>query len=217
MDTTQERDQRLRRTVERSLATTCGDDAVRIAVAVTDEAITLAGEALTFADKHRAVSAALTAPGVSTVVDTVTVANGYGPLQDTEIARRVAAALAEVTGAGAVRAIVRDRCVTLCGSADGSASRRQAHEAIVGLGIAHQVFDCLDSTSPPDTIAAAVRQALRHHDQLRATTIEAGVDQLGVVTLHGRVLTEEQRRLATDAAWAVDGVVGVQDELELAL
>ena len=102
-------------------------------------------------------------------------------------------------------------------------SKRFTQWTLIGLGLAAGAGLSLPAMAQPDdghvvsdsTITAKVKATLADDSQLRGSDIHVRTDDR-VVTLRGKVVSEEQRRDATRTAENVRGVDSVDDELSIA-
>ncbi|MBW8267938.1 BON domain-containing protein [Caldovatus aquaticus] len=205
-----------------------------------DGALAMEGEVDRLAGKKLALEAAARVPGVTGIVDRLRVRPAT-PMGDGAIRDAVRDALLEEIvladctlrvrtkdGIETVREppdphgeiviSVEDGVVTLDGEVAGLGQKRMAgvlawwvpgsRDVVNGLGV-----------NPPDVdsdeaITDAVRQVLEKDPLLAAESI-AVTTHRGVVTLEGFVPSEDQRHMAEDDAWAVFGVDGVVNRLEV--
>mgnify|MGYP001557699891 CR=1 FL=1 len=129
-------DDRLRRAVEDSLASSLGVIAPHIGVAAEDGTITLCGEITGLDSRDQIVAAVLEVDGVRAVADQLRV---HDPSQlidsDTELATAAQHALSFCDGLESQRIVVevRERVLTLVGTVTSSRQRLAAERAVLGL------------------------------------------------------------------------------------
>lgn len=196
-----------------------------------DGVLTMEGELAGVAAKKLALERAAAVPGVRHVVDRLRVAPARH-MGDAEIRDHVRDALmgepalgtcalriraGQVVrpvrepprAAGAVEVSVRDGVVTLDGEVPGLSHKRLAGVLAWWVPGTRDVVNGLEVAPPePDSageITDAVRLALEKDPLLDADGIQVGA-RGAVVTLTGRVPSEEQREMAEDDAWFVFGV-----------
>jgi osmotically-inducible protein OsmY len=122
----------LKHAIERELDWSCDVDSDRIGVAVTDGAVMLSGEVLSYPQKAAAVKGALRVRGVTALADEIIVRHAFGRIQDADIARDATSALRNTTllPADSVQATVHDHTVTLVGAVDWHHQRTAAADAV---------------------------------------------------------------------------------------
>ena len=193
--------------------------------------LTMEGEVRGVAAKKLALERAAAVPGVRHVVDRLRVAAARH-MGDAEIRDHVRDALLgepalegcalrvrsgqaaravrePPRAAGAVEVSVRDGVVTLDGEVPSLSHKRLAGVLAWWVPGTRDVVNGLEVVPPEaDTageVADAVRLALEKDPLLDADGIQVGA-RGAVVTLTGRVPSEEQREMAEDDAWFVFGV-----------
>ena len=187
-----------------------------IAVAVTDGAVTLAGEAIDLAEKQAALHAASEVAGVVAVVDEIEIRGTAAGLNEADIARAVTDAVEanELLRHQDVTATVHDRIVTLSGVVEDLSRRNVADRVAYAVPGVHAVVNdlrVLPEPSPVETkqrIAAALMHAV--DSEIEHLAIE--VDD-HTATLNGTVHSWYERRAAEQAARTVPGVTTVDNKL----
>lgn len=219
--TLHEADQELKSAITHALEWVPAVNTNHVAVSVTQGAVTLSGEVLTYPEKTAAVTAALGVRGVTALVDDLTVRPGWGLRDDADIARDVAAALtaSAVVPTGSVKAAVEDHWVTLTGELHWHYQRETAVNLVGGIdgvrGVHNEI--ALRPTLPfaatharTAVKAALVRGALT---DARAVEIAAHGTEL---ELTGTVHSWHEFREASEAAWSTPGVTHVHNNLVVA-
>ncbi|MBX6373601.1 MAG: BON domain-containing protein [Acetobacteraceae bacterium] len=211
-----------------------------IHLAWSEDALVMEGEVDSLAGKKLALEAAARVPGVAGIVDRLRVKPatrmGDGEIRDAVrdallgeivladctlrewVKGRLETVREPPSPTGTIDISVEDGVVTLDGEVVGLGQKR-----IAGV-LAWWVPGCRDvvnglGVNPPDTdteaaITDAVRQVLEKDPLLDAESITV-TTRGAVVTLDGFVPSEEQRHIAEDDAWAVFGVEGVVNRLEV--
>lgn len=211
-----------------------------IRLAWSEGALVMEGEVDSLAGKKLALEAAARVPGVAGIVDRLRVRPatrmGDGAIRDAvrdallgeivladcTLRERVKGRLETVREPpdphGEIVISVEDGVVTLDGEVAGLGQKRMAgvlawwvpgsRDVVNGLGVNPPDVDS------DDTITDAVRQVLEKDPLLAAESITVTTHR-AVVTLDGFVPSEEQRHIAEDDAWAVFGVDGVINRLEV--
>lgn len=194
----------------------------RIGVSVTDGAVTLSGQVLSYPEKAAATAAVLRIHGVTAAADEIEVQHAVvsrdKSFEDADVARAAGDALdyTAVVPAGAVKATVHHQVITLSGTVDWHYQREAAYHAVAGLPGVTGVHNTITMTpSIPVSPAEAktkITAALIRHARLNAKHITVDVTH-SAVTLTGSVSSVAERIDAEHAAWATPGVVFVHNEL----
>ncbi|MEP6797411.1 MAG: BON domain-containing protein [Lapillicoccus sp.] len=211
-------DHQLKASITRALEWAPEVDSDRIGVSVTQGAVTLAGEVLTYPEKTAAITTVLGVHGVTGLADQIVVKHGWGSRPDVDVARDLTAALTAsvVVPAGAVQATVQDNWVTLTGEVAWNYQREAAAQVVGGISGVTGVHNRVAIT-PVLTFAAVeaqahVRSALMRNALTDARTIT--VTSSGTeLELSGTVRSWHEFREAGDAAWATPGVTLVTNNL----
>lgn len=194
----------------------------RIGVSVTDGAVTLSGQVLSYPEKVAATAAVLRIHGVTAAADEIEVRHavvaGGEPFDDADLARAAGDTLDRtvVVPAGAVKATVHHQVVTLSGTVDWHYQRDAAYHAVAGLPGVTEVHNSIALTpsipvSPADA-KTKITAALVRHARVDAKNITVEVAG-SAITLKGTVSSVAERAEAEHAAWATPGVVFVHNEL----
>ena len=211
-------DHQLKLEIAEELAWTPSVQADRIGVSVTDGAVTLSGEVLSYPERAAATAAVLRVHGVTAVADEIEVAHPAGTHGDSDVAREAGDALDRtiVVPAGSVKAAVHDHVITLSGTVDWQYQREAAHHAVAGLpGVRGVRNDVALTPSIPVAVAdakAKITAALVRHARMDARHIAVAITD-SAVTLTGMVSSAAERHQAEHAAWSTPGVVYVRNEL----
>jgi osmotically-inducible protein OsmY len=213
-----------------------------IDIGETDDAqVLLHGEVASIEAKRAAVECARAVPGVRRVVDRLTVEPtsfpGDGAIRDS-VARHLleepvfarAAISCRIEGdskviaqqidgdENAIDATVADGIVTLRGHVLSLSHSRLATVLAWWAPGCRDVINCLEIRPPEDDNDDEITDAIRlvldkdplvHGDQIRAQVRDREV------MLSGMVANQEERRMATQDVWYVEGVRNVIDELEV--
>lgn len=190
--------------------------AEHIAVAVTDGAVTLAGEAANAAEKEAALRAARDVAGVVAVVDEIEIRQDAPGLNEADIARAAADAIeaSESLRGQDVSATVHERIVTLLGVVDEFGQRNVAERLAYAIPGVRAVVNDLRVLPHPATdetkqrVAEALRRAVDSEIEHLAIEVDGHA-----ATLEGTVHSWYERRAAEQAALAVPGVSAVDNRL----
>jgi osmotically-inducible protein OsmY len=212
-------DHQLKHAIERELDWACDVDNDRIGVAVTDGAITLSGEVLSYPEKAAAVKAALRVRGVTALADEVIVRHAFGRIHDADIAQQATTALRNTTlvPADSVQSTVHDHTVSLVGAVDWHHQRTAAAHAVGVLPGVTSVRNLIElkprqvMVAGPDA-EANITAALRRNAQLEAQHVDVAVSGTEI-RLTGHVTSWAARHQAEYAAWCTPGVTHVNDQL----
>ena len=217
--TLQRTDAELKGAVTEELVWTAGLNSANIGVAADDGAVTLSGEVESYPEKLRAEQAMLRVAGVTAFADEITVRGSWEGVNDTDIARSAGEALnlcVDVPG-GEVKAAVHDHAITLSGRVTWYYQREAAASAVQSLpGVSHvnNMITIRPAVKTRD-IKAAILAALVRSAQIESAHTIVMADDVGVVTLDGRVRSWSERREAENAAWTAVGVTDVVNHLRI--
>ena len=195
-------------------------NADQIGVAVTEGAVTLSGQVLTYPEKQAAVRAARRIRGATAVADEIVVQHEFGAPQDADIARAAELAFERtvVVPAGAVTATVHDHVITLEGTVDWEYQREEAQRAVASLPGVSGVQNTITIT-PDVVVSSAEAKAEITAALLRNAQLDAGRIQVTVtgskVTLLGTLPTWAQCHQAEYTAWCAPGVTHVNNQLRI--
>jgi osmotically-inducible protein OsmY len=211
-------DEALRDEVLRELAWDPEVDETRIAVSVTNGAVTLAGHVSTYPEKRAAVRAAERVFGVRAVADELKVELREESLHDDiAIAEAIAQELRwNVAIPDTISAEVRRGVVTLRGEVEWPFQRDEAERVVSSLegvtGVVNTVV--VRPPRPPDAseIRERVAEALERLAAVDASRISVTTSN-GTVILRGRVRSLHESRLAERAARAAPGSAEVVNEI----
>lgn len=191
-------------------------DSAHIGVAVTDGAVTLSGEVVTYPEKALAEKATQRVRGVIAVADELTVRDDQGLATDSDIARTAGEALRHAVDVpDSVKVVVRHRVVTLSGAVAWHYEREAAARAVRSITGVRSVVDAV--TIRPSVVAAGVKDAigaaLLRNAQVEGEHITVTTDDGGFVVLEGTVGSWAERRQAEHVSWSAPGVAGVTNNL----
>ncbi|GAA2753950.1 BON domain-containing protein [Amnibacterium kyonggiense] len=210
-------DHDLQHAVREALERSPGVDAARIAVAVHDGVVVLAGEPVRAAEALAARTTALGVHGVRAVVDELDARRSrWGRRSDRDVAETVVAALDRDADLrpGSVAAAVRDGVVTLHGEVADHAERDAAVRRVArlaGVRAVHAEIGVTPRSASPDA-AATIRRALLGTADVDASAVEIDVQGTEAV-LTGTVRTPSDRHRIVLAAWSSPHVSAVRDRL----
>jgi osmotically-inducible protein OsmY len=194
-------------------------EGVAIAVSVANGVATLAGTVRAY-QRAAAERVARDTAGVTAVENRLRVSDPLR-LDDEGLAAVLMAALAEesIGVPDEVTVAVHDGVVELSGQVSSGRARLAAQEAAVDLPGVVDVQNRIVVTSSP-VHAARVERAIR--DAFAAAAADAAVGITVAVAgsrvaLAGTAPTDHYRHLAEEAAWGVEGVGAVRNEIQVAL
>lgn len=210
-------DSELRDKVQQALAFEPSVDEAHIGVAVENGIVTLTGHVGTFAQKLAAEEAVQRVKGVRGIAQEIEVRMaGDKQLADDQIAARALSIIAwdSTIPGGKVQVSVHKGWVTLSGAVEWFFQREAAEHAVHKLSGVTGVSNLI--VVAPSVHAVDVKRkiedALLSSALVEAKRVEVSVHNHKVV-LTGRVNSWVERGAAERAAWAVPGVVEVQDRL----
>jgi osmotically-inducible protein OsmY len=191
-----------------------------IGVAVTDGAVTLAGEAVNCAEKAVAVTEATRVQGVLAVVDEIVLRSGVGTVNDADIARSAQSMLTQHPQLRdePITATVADHVLRLHGDVQRRAQREAAERAAVAIaGVASVVNQITIRPAPTSAQTKAhIVAALAQGAEMEVAYLRVEIDG-DVVTLQGSVHSWYERRAAERAARSAPGVSEVHNKLAVTL
>jgi len=208
----------VREAVKNELAWSPKVDADRIAVSVTDGAVTLTGQVGSYLEKWEANRIAKRVYGVTGVANDLEIDYSGASTQDTDLLQRALQALEwnlEVPS-GAVKPTVSNGWVTLTGNVAWNFQREAAESSIRNLSGVIGVTDeiTLKIQPTPKDVSKRISDALSRNAQLDARRISVKTDGSTAV-LDGSVSSWAERDEAETAAWSAPGVNVVRNNLQV--
>jgi osmotically-inducible protein OsmY len=208
----------VREAVKNELAWSPKVDADRIAVSVTDGAVTLTGQVGSYLEKWEANRIAKRVYGVTGVANDLEIDYSGASTQDTDLLQRALQALEwnlEVPS-GAVKPTVSNGWVTLTGNVAWNFQREAAESSIRNLSGVIGVTDeiTLKIQPTPKDVSKRISDALIRNAQLDARRISVKTDGSTAV-LDGSVSSWAERDEAETAAWSAPGVNVVRNNLQV--
>jgi osmotically-inducible protein OsmY len=216
----QETDQEIKESIDHELDWASNVNAERIGVAVTDGAVTLSGQVLTYPEKEAALDAARRVRRVRAVADKIVVQHAWGVPDDADIAREAGVAVNRtvIVPPGSVKATVHEHVITLSGEVNWQYQRQAAQRAVTDLPGVSAVWNSI-TIKPSIPISAAetkekISAALVRNARLDSEGVQVSV-RGSTVQLTGSVSSLAERTQAEDAAWFAPGVARVDNELTI--
>jgi osmotically-inducible protein OsmY len=212
-------DSDIKRDVEEELKWEPNVDATDIAVAVKNGVVTLTGFVRSYAHKLAAERATKSVAGVVGLANDIEVRlPGADARPDPEIAREIAAELKLWLPYSAehIKAVVKNGWVTLEGEVEWNYQRDHAERAVRWIkgvnGVSNLIRLKPRATPSPTEIKHKIEEAFRRSALVDANrvTVEASG---GEVMLRGTVRSWAERQEAERAAWAVPGVIRVDNRI----
>ena len=208
----------VREAVKNELAWSPKVDADRIAVSVTDGAVTLTGQVGSYLEKWEANRIAKRVYGVTGVANDLEIDYSGASTQDTDLLQRALQALEwnlEVPS-GAVKPTVSNGWDTLTGNVAWNFQREAAESSIRNLSGVIGVTDeiTLKIQPTPKDVSKRISDALIRNAQLDARRISVKTDGSTAV-LDGSVSSWAERDEAETAAWSAPGVNVVRNNLQV--
>jgi len=195
-------------------------DASKIGVTTTaDGIVTLTGSVGTFTEKLAAEEAAKRVQGVRAVVNDIEVfIKKSGRRSDTEIAESALTALrARSMPLESVKVTVANGWVTLEGEVNYHFEKQEAEQVISALAGVKGVTNKIQVRPQPmkaEAVKKEIEEALIRSAQLDARGITVRVEDNKVI-LEGAVRSWAEREEAERAAWAVPGILEVDNSLRI--
>ena len=215
-------DETIRKDVENELFWDSRIDEKHIDVSVENGAVTLSGRVPSYFQVNAARRAAWRMPGVTTVVDRLSVSYISPPAipSDTDLQERAHNVLAwdPAVDESETDVIVSGGVATVNGTVDAFWKKAHVGDRIAGLhgvmGVENKLaivptHDLEDEVIAEDIVGALDRDVLVDADDVTVAVSE------GVAQLTGKVPTWSARRAAEEDASMTRGVVGVKDHLEI--
>jgi osmotically-inducible protein OsmY len=208
----------VREGVKNELAWSPKVDAERIAVSVTDGAVTLTGQVGSYLEKWEAERIAKRVYGVTGVANDLSIDYNGTSTKDSDLLQRVLRALEwnlEVPS-GAVQPTVSNGWVTLSGHVTWNYQREAAESCVRILSGVIGVTDeiTLEIQPTPKDVSQRITDALNRNAQLDARRIRVKTDGSTAV-LDGSVSSWAERDEAETAAWSAPGVNVVKNNIEV--
>lgn len=193
-------------------------NANRIAVNVSEGAVTLTGQVSSYLEKFEAESVAKRVFGVTGVANDLQVDYNGTTTRDTDLLKRALDALQwniEVPP-GAVQPTVSDGWITLSGKVTWNYQRKAAESSVRNLsgvkGLTNAIT--LDLQPTPKDVNKRISDALTRNAQLDARRIRVKTDG-NTAVLDGSVNSWAEREEAETAAWSAPGVNLVKNNLQV--
>ena len=205
----------IKRDVEAELRWNPDIDATDIAVAVKNGVVTLSGFVRSYAQKFEAEQTAKRVNGVRAVANDIEVRLPiFNRRPDPEIARDAVEEIQKNLpyASDHIGVVVRDGWVTLEGSVEWNYQRERAAQVVRRVRGVKGVTNLIELQPrvPPVEIKQKIEQAFRRSAELDANRITVETEG-GVVTLRGTVRSWAERQEAERVAWAMPGVVRVNN------
>lgn len=194
-------------------------NAAHIGVAVADGVVTLTGHVKTYAEKLAAEKAVKRVKGVRAVAQDIEVRHpGDKKTADDEIAKRALDVLrwCAVVPPNSIRIAVDKGWVTLTGNVDWQYQKIAAGDELRELsgitGIDNRIE--VRPSVQPANIKRKIEAAFHRDARLDAQGIRVSIDGNRII-LDGSVQSWHEREAAERAAWAVQGVISVENKLTI--
>lgn len=189
-----------------------------IGVAVHNGVVTLSGHVPSYPQRIAAANAARRVKGVKAVAqDLIVRLPSDNKLEDDEIAEHALNVLRWSVGAARnIKVMVDGGRVTLSGDVPWHYQREEAEEIVRNLAGVVSVANSIVVRQPvqPRAVADGIRKAFKRNADIESDAIRVDVDGT-TVTLSGKVKAWYEKKMASDAAWAIPGVTAVHDNLLL--
>lgn len=194
-------------------------NAAEIGVTVTGGIVTLQGIVSSTSERHTAIEAAKRVAGVIGIADELVLATpDVAPPTDVDLVRAAVRALQEDARVPAehISITVRAGVLTLDGRVQWPAEKMAAEEIVRGLPGVTDVISLIDAAPNLTTrdIAQRISETFRQHAAIDADHILADADD-GIITLRGTAHTMHEREEAERLAWAMPGVIRVNNLIEI--
>jgi osmotically-inducible protein OsmY len=208
----------VREGVQNELAWSPKVDSGRIAVSVSDGAVTLTGQIGSYLEKWEAERIAKRVYGVTGVANDLQVDYNGTTTQDTELLQRVLQALRwnPAVPSAAVKPTVSDGWVTLSCKVAWNFQRSAAESSVRYLSGVKGLTDeiTLEIQPTPKDVNKRITDALSRNAQLDARRIRVATDG-NTAVLDGSVSSWAEREEAETAAWSAPGVNTVKNNLQV--
>lgn len=209
-------DHQIRDAVQQEMDWTSDVDADGIGVAVEDGVVSLSGEVGSYSERLAATRAALRVRGVGAVVDDLQIhPNSSCSASEHDIGQEVERALQwNVSVPDSIKAIVKERHVTLTGEAKWDFQRNAAKRAVQHLRGVSWVSDEVTLTARPTAADAEqrIKNAFERNAQIDGDKIEASIAG-NTVTLTGIVRSWAEKHQAGLSAWSSPHVNHVNNNI----
>ncbi|AJW41377.1 Osmotically inducible protein Y precursor [Rhodococcus sp. B7740] len=220
MSTTHSSDAEIKSRVELELRWEPDLDTTHIGLAVTDGSVILSGEVSDYSQIEMAERAAWKVPGVIAVAREIEVRNDIGPINDSDLARAVAAELAGTAEvpSHSVHTTVTHGCVFLTGTVLWDSQRAAAGHAAATVDGARKVVNSIEvsPSAAAEYVSSHIVAALERHARAEGERISVSVDGVGNVVLEGVVRSVEEGEEVEQAAQKARGVSTVSNRLRVA-
>jgi osmotically-inducible protein OsmY len=205
----------IKRDVEAELRWNPDIDPTDIAVSVKNGVVTLSGFVRSYAQKYEAEQTAKRVNGVVAVANDIEVRLPiFNQRPDPEIARDAVEEIQKNLpyASDHIRVIARDGWVTLEGSVEWNYQRERAEQVVRRVRGVKGITNLIEIQPrvPPVEVKQRIEEAFRRSAELDANRITVEVDG-GTVTLRGAVRSWAERQEAERVAWAMPGVVRVNN------
>lgn len=195
-------------------------NAANIGVAVKEGIATLMGHVNSYAEKTAAEQVAQRVKGVRGIAQELEVRYPSNKkTDDDQIAERALKIISwdSTIPSGAVKVRVAQGRVTLSGEVEWNYQRLSAENSVRKLSGVVAVVNAITVRPRIDAadIKLRIEKALKRNAEVEADAIKVGVTG-GKVVLEGKVHAWYERSVVERAAWAVPGVVSVEDHLKVA-
>lgn len=194
-------------------------DSTHIGVTVSDGAVTLTGEVISYPEKLLAEKAVRRVRGVTALAEDITVRSTWAAVNDTDVARDAGIALRQAADVpDSVEVTVHDRVITLSGMVSWYYEREAASRVVRHVRGVSGVVNTV--VIRPSVVAAGIRNsigaALLRNAQIEAEHIVVTSDTDGIVTLEGTVTSWAESHQAEQVSWSAPGITGVHNHLTVA-
>jgi len=196
-------------------------DSANITVAIqgNHDIVVLDGKVKSFAEKLTAENTVKAIQGVKAIVNEIKVDPSlHYKKTDSEIATDTINALKSSVWVPAqkIKALVKDRVVTLSGEVEWQYEKTAAFTAVKNLwgikSINNEITVKPSITINEDKVRKEITKEFERHARLDASRIKIKIQGRKII-LEGEVSNFDEMEIAEDAAWAIPGVAEVKNEL----